>query len=295
MTDMLSFLSGDDSDESIVADETPVAEAPVAAAPEPAADAPQRGPDGRFAPAAPPAQADAAPAVAAAPAGQASPVADHPAPAPAAEPVAASELPTPPLSALLDERERRQRAEGEARELRARIEALERQPAPKAPDRYEDPEGYEQHQQDRLDARFQQFTFETSRRFAERSYGKEEADSLGTWASERCKADPQFAQASLQSSDPYEFAKSHRDRETILAEVKPDDLAAFKAWQASRASGDPAPIPQTQPVAAAPAAAHAVPVVTAPPRSLAAVPSAAGVEHVPSGPGQAFDGLFQKG
>jgi len=229
------------------------AQPPVA---EPASETRQRGPDGKFLPKA----AEAAPAPAKAPE-TAAPTATAPAPA-AAEPGHI------PISALLDEREKRQALEKQL----AAIEA-QRQPPPQL-----NPGEQQQLSQYQMNLR-------VSRKFAEREYGKEQIAQIHDWAFERCATDPVFNQQMMASEDPYEAAYQAFNRERVLSEVQPSELDEFKAWKAAKA--------QVQ--AAQPAAASAQQPAAQPlPRSLASAPGngAAGAAHVPVGEGEAFGAAF---
>ena len=172
-----------------------------------------------------------------------------------------------PISALLDEREKRQ-AEKAARE------ALEREitemRAQAQPHRELEPT-------EALEVALYSQNLRASRRFAEREYGKDTIASVHDWAARRCDHDPHFNQQMSSSEDPYEAAYQAYNREQILRTVKHGDLAAFKAWQSAQpptgqrtgSSASPAPVP---------------------PRSLATASGTggAGAPHVPVGPGQAF-------
>jgi hypothetical protein len=177
-----------------------------------------------------------------------------------------------PISALLDEREKRQaeRAQREALERRvAEMAAQALPPRELAPAEHIEVALYSQN-------------LRASRRFAEREYGKDAIAGIHDWATRRCDDDPIFNQQMRSSDDPYEAAVQAYNREQILRTVKPDDLAAFKAWQASSASGarathDSVPTHRSTSRASVP-------------RSLATASGTggAGAPHVPIGPGLAF-------
>jgi len=171
-----------------------------------------------------------------------------------------------PLSALLDEREKRRAAEQARAELEARA-------APATP-----PEPAEELRQ----ALYAQ-NLRSSRRFAEKEYGADTIAQVHDWARTKCDADPHFNQLMRTSDDPYEAAYQAYAREQVLAEVKPSDLEAFKAWRASQAAGSAAPPPQPTPTPPAPL-----------PKSLATAPGngAAGKVHTPTGPGEAFNAVI---
>jgi hypothetical protein len=124
-----------------------------------------------------------------------------------------------------------------------------------------------------------------SRRFAEREYGKDSVAMIHDWATRRCDEDPHFNQQMRSSDDPYEAAILAYNREQILRTVKPDDLAAFKAWQAAQAAvqGQNTANPRQR-------GGHPATLSKPVPRSLATASGTggAGAPHTPMGPGQAF-------
>ena len=219
--------------------ETPAAPAEPEPAAEPAPDAPARGADGKFT-----AKGDGEP-----------------------EPLSKSEL-AGTLHALLTEREKRQAAERERDELRARA-------APVEPPSFDE----------QLQTRLRSVTLTASRKFADQAYGKELTATVHDWALAKCDADPAFNASMMSNDDPYESAVQAYNREQIAAEVQsPDDLAQFKAWKAAQAAA-PAADPPSPPQPADP------PI----PRSLANAPGngAAGKPHVNVGEGEAFGALFK--
>lgn len=232
--------------EQPAADET-VTETVAEAAPnDQAPETPSRAPDGKFT-----AKAEA------------------PAETPPADPLA-------PLGALLDEREKRQaataRAEAAERRL-AEIEAARETSEPIPP---------ELAVQQALHAQ----NMRASRRFAEREYGKDTIAAVHDWAEKRCGEDAVFNSQMMAHDDPYEAAYQAYNRaqlEPMLTGIKPDDLAAFKEWQAAQAAA-PAPTPvQTPRAASAPI-----------PRSLVNQPGTGSVgrDVVALEPGSGFAAAF---
>lgn len=248
--------------------------APVEPQPEPAAKAPQRAPDGKFvasqpaetAPIAPAAEAPAATAVV----------------APPAQPAEPGHV---PISALLDEREKRQAMERELATLRA---AQPKPAAPEPPDPNLDPAAAQQWQQAQLEQYALNTRLDVSEDLARVKHGDEVVDKAREWTRQRMEASPSFRDEVLSNRNPYEFAVQAFQRDQVISGLTPERLAAFEAWQAAQASGAPQVQPATPP---------SVPINPAPPppRSLATESSAGGATHVPSGPGQAFDAAFSKG
>ena len=213
--------------------------------PEPAVDGPARGADGKF-------TAKSSEALA---------KEDEP-------PLNKTEL-AGTLHALLSEREKRQAAERERDEWKAKAAP----PAEPTPDQA-------------MAQQVRAITLNTSRKFAEKEYGKDLVAAVHDWASARCDADPAFNAQLFSVDDPYEHAVQAYNRAQIADAVKsPDDLAQFKAWKAAQAAGQaepqPSPTPSTPEVAI--------------PRSLATAPGngAAGKAHIPVGEGQAYASVIK--
>jgi len=256
--DKLSFLAGPAPGEGETVTQ------PESAAPEittPPAGA-ERDAHGRFAarPTEQPAAPETPPAVAA----------DTPA-APATPP----EPGHVPISALLDEREKRQAEKARAEKLERDLADLRAKAAPAAPAPPEE----------QLRAALYAQNLRTSRRFAERAHTPELVATVHDWAAARCDTDPAFNAQMRESEDPYEAAMAAYQRHQVLEAVKPADLADFQAWraaQAAQAAGGAPPASPAAPQARAPAAL--------PPKSLANASGsgAVGTPHVPVGPGQAF-------
>jgi hypothetical protein len=172
-----------------------------------------------------------------------------------------------PISALLDEREKRQ-AEKAAREaLERQVEQMRLAREPR----------HQLTRDQQLEMAVYNQNLRASRRFAEREHGKDTIAAVHDWAARRCDEDPHFNAQMRASEDPYEAALQAYHREQILRTVKPNDLAAFKAWQAAQAAAGQYP-------------AHSSARSMSVPRSLATASGTggAGRPHVPTGPGQAF-------
>lgn len=246
-----------------VVEAAPAAEATPEAAP--AGGGQPRGPDGKFAP--------VAPATEAAPAAPVEPLAVAPAPAPA--PVQTPEQAFAPLAALLDERDKRQTAEKEARELRewrTQQEAqARRQPAP---DPNADPEGFRQFRESQIQAALWEQRREISQQFAVLKHGEEIVSAAFQWGADRCDTDPHFNDQVASSKDPVGFVVGQWQREQLLAKVTPEKYAAFETWLQAQSAAPAAPAAQVipQPVAAS---AAPPPAPAAPRPSLASAPSAA--------------------
>jgi hypothetical protein len=190
---------------------------------------------------------------------------------PPAEPEAP---PTPPLSeketvgfykAMQEERDRRQALEKQL----ARLKAQATPPAPPSRD-------------EQLEAALYAQNLRASRKSADREYGRDVVQAVHDWAAAKCDADPAFNLAMRSSDDPYEAAMRAYNAEKVLDAVKPGDLDAFNAWKAEQSAAPAKANPETP----------ASPPI---PRSLANAPGngAAGKAHVPVGPDEAFNSIFQ--
>jgi len=198
------------------------------------------------------------------------------APEPAIEPVAEPVVeparqevrPEPqhvPLTAMLDERDKRKAAETELAQIRAQQQ--QQQPA-SAPDMFEDPEGFRVHQEQSVQAALYQSNLQWSQRIAAIQHGEEATQQATNWGLERCNADPYFNAKVRASNDPIGFVVSEWKREQIASQVTPDDFAEFKAWKQAQAQiNAPAPASPANPIAPR----------NTPPRSLASAPSAGGI------------------
>ena len=167
--DKLGFLTPE-------VEEARVEEAPAAAPAAP--EGPARGADGKFARAA---DAPRAPSVTAR---------EGTAPPPPQEGGGGSGH--VPISALLDEREKRQAAERRWAELQGRANP------PPPPTRDE-----------QLEAALYGQNLRASRRFAEREYGREQIATVHDWAAKRCDEDPAFNSQMRSSEDPYSSASTN--------------------------------------------------------------------------------------
>lgn len=260
-TEPLSFLSEGDGEAVSQSSQAPAADA---AATGEGAVGPARDASGRFVGKPDPASGsgEAAPAAA----GEAS---AHE-PAKPAQAPAQAEGATAPISALLDERDKRKAAEERARALEERLAASRPAQPPMAP-------------QDQIRLERYADNLRYSRRFAEKEHGKELIEKVHEWAVAKADSDPAWNAQMMRSDDPYEAAVADYQREQLLGQVTPSRFAEFQAWEkaqaeARAAAGGDSGAQQQQPAAAAP------------PRSIADAPGTggAGKPHVNVGPGEAF-------
>lgn len=184
---------------------------------------------------------------------------------PTPEPEARPEPQHVPITAMLDERDKRKALEQELAQLRA----MQQQQQPQAvPDVFEDPDGFAAYQDQKINELLYQQNLRWSERTATIEHGTETVSQAKEWAVARCDQDPYFNAKVAASPDPIGFAVSEWKREQIASQVTPEDLTQFQAWKAAQAQ-----IRATaQPSAATPTSPR-----TPPPRSLASAPSAGGV------------------
>lgn len=186
-----------------------------------------------------------------------------------------------PVTALLDEREKRQEAQRKAEEADRKLKQYEqelrrireaRQEAP--PDWYDDPQKAAQYQQRTIEQRFEAQRMQQSKFFAEREFGADVVNEAVAYFD----AHPQQSQQFLAHPSPFhaavEFYRKQKvadeigaDPEAYKAKLREELLAELQASQGSQFSSKP----------------------KAPPPSMAKAP-AAGKEAISSG--SAFDMLF---
>lgn len=138
----------------------------------------------------------------------------------AAPPVAEEEKQTQaiPVTALLDEREKRQLAERRAEETARQLQQLQaqlQQRAEPAPDWLEDPQAAAQYQAQTIEQRMQAQTLAQSRFFAEREFGKELVDEAYAYFDQN----PHLSHQLLQSPSPFHAAVETYKRQKFLSEV----------------------------------------------------------------------------
>ena len=132
-----------------------------------------------------------------------------------------------PVTALLDEREKRQRIEAEAEQAKRELaeyrrrEELARQKPVEAPDILEDPAGYRQHVEQVFDQRLNAQRLQMSRFMAEREFGKETVDA----AFEFFNRHPRDSWALIQEPSPFHAAVDAYKRAQAVEEFGTDPNA----------------------------------------------------------------------
>src|SRR6478735_6823898 len=142
-----------------------------------------------------------------------------------------------PIQALLDEREKRQKAEREAGELRAwrqQQEATRAQPS--RPDPYDDPEAFAAWQQQQIAQVSWDTTRNISLRFAAEKHGQETVAAAEAWAHQAASRNPLFEAQFQRQQDPWGWLVSEYKRDQTLNKLGDRDLDAwFEEEQRRRA------------------------------------------------------------
>lgn len=196
--------------------------------------------------------------------------------APPAEPTEKQHV--APLTALLDEREKRQTAERELQELRnwrQQQEAAQRASQMRAPDPRQDPDGALQYERTMFQAQLTNSRLQTSRFLAEKDFG---ADVV-TEAFAFFDKNPALSHQFVDHPSPFHAAVEFYKRQKVAEEVG-SDPAAYEAKIEARLR-EKILAEMQQPAQPKPRL----------PGSLAAAP-AAGVAGDPTSKGTAFDAAF---
>ena len=176
-----------------------------------------------------------------------------------------------PLAALLDEREKRQKLEREAEELRRWRQQYEaQQTQQQRPDFFDNPEAALSQVQQQFQAQLVGEKLKQSRFLAEREYGAELVQEAYAYFD----ANPAQSHALLGEPSPFHAAVEHY-RKAKLADEIGNDPEAYKARLRAELEAEIAQKAPQKPAA--------------PPRSLASAPGAGGETMTP---GSAFDQLF---
>lgn len=173
-----------------------------------------------------------------------------------------------PITAMLDEREKRQDMQRELEQTRREMQQLQAQMRQKqeqqpAPDWFEDPAAAATYQAQQMQQQMQSQALRTSQFFAEREFGKELVDEAMSFFDQN----PQLSQQFLGEPSPFhaavEFFKGHKAKEEIGS-----DPEAWKAEQREKIRADlMAELQAQQPATPAP---------VRPPASLSKAPATSG-------------------
>jgi len=181
---------------------------------------------------------------------------------PTPEPEAKPEPQHVPITALLDERDKRRALEEQVRVLQA---AQQPQAESAAPDMFEDPDGFAAYQQQINQQATLNAKLDISEEMARDKFGDEEVETAKNWALQQFATRPGFQQQVLGQRNPYRYVVEQYKREQIASQVNPDDFAQYQAWKTAQS--------QLQ--------ATVTPTPAAPPKSLASAPSAGGITTEP--------------
>lgn len=193
--------------------------------------------------------------------------------------VAPPATPTPepqhiPVTALLDEREKRQEAERKAQAMQAQIDQIQRQQQQPAPDWLEDPEGAAKFQQQAYQQQISAMRHEQSKYFAEREFGADAVAEAMAWYDRNPALSHQF----VNHPSPFHAAVEFYQKQAFLEKIDGSPDAYIDAEVERRIQERMA---QAQPVQQQPQ--------KAPPPSMAA---ATNVGRDSIQPGNAFDDMF---
>lgn len=211
---------------------------------------------------------------------------------PAQEPEPAPQEPEArhvPISAMLDERDKRKALEAERDRYKQELEQARQKPAQNVPDPYDDPQGFAAYQEQRVQEAVTQQRFQMSELMAKQTHGEETVNTAAQWALEKANSDPAFAAAYHRQAHPIDWIVQQHKRDAILSDIG-DNVDDWFTREAAKRGYAPANV-------AAPAPAVAQTQQATPPakvpRSLATQGSGpTDVRQVASGPTAAVDALF---
>lgn len=197
---------------------------------------------------------------------------------PAAPPAAEPEPKAIPVTALLDEREKRQAAQRQAEEAQKRLKELEArlrdlENPREQPDFYADPDAAFKAREAQFEQKMMADRLRTSKFMAEREFGAEIVAEAYAYFDQH----PQESQLLLDHPSPFHAAVEQYKRQKFLTEVQDPD-----AWKAQQ-------LEELRKQLAEEAATAVPPKPKVPPASLSKATSAGGE---PKTPGTAFDGVF---
>lgn len=187
-----------------------------------------------------------------------------------------------PISALMDERDKRKAAEERAKQFAPKPEAAI------VPDPLDDPVAYNAYMGQQLEARVAQERFNMSNIMASQTHGEDTVKAAIEWAGERAAQDPAFAVSYMREAHPIDWIVRQHKQSSLLSEIG-DNVDDWFVREAAKRGYAMAPAP----VAAAPIIQAAVQPVSrpaAPPRSIASDVSASA--PVATDPKAEFEAIF---
>lgn len=233
-----------------------------------------------------PADAPAAQPNVAAPATPEAPPVETPAPVEAPQSEARAEPGHVPISALMDERDKRKAAAAEAEQLRRQLAERNATAAP-IPSVMDDPEGFQNYVQAQVRQAEWTSRVELSHRFAQTAHG-DVLEPAKEWFEAEARKNPLLAAEFQRSPDPFALVvDKYRQNQALSSLGGKSFEEAARDWAIAQGfvaqAGSSAPDTATATPPAAP---------PTPTRSLAAQTSAGGPGTVPTGKGAAFDVVF---
>jgi len=208
--------------------------------------------------------------------------------APAVETVTEPSKPEPgyvPISALMDERDKRKAAE-------ARAAANAPQPQQvQAPDPLDDPVAYNAYLEQRLEARVAQERFTMSDVMAKQTHGEDTVNAAIEWANQKVQNDPSFAMSYMREGHPIDWIVRQHKRDADYQALGGMSVHEFVEQEVAKRLANT----QSAPIAAAPiqAAVPPAPRPAAPPRSIASDVSMSA--PVVTDATAEFEAIFKKG
>lgn len=212
---------------------------------------------------------------------------EAPAESQAPEAVAEPARPDPgyvPISAMMDERDRRKAAEARALELE------QRQPQQvQRIDPFDDPEAFVAQQQQQVANQVAELRFQMSDQMAREKHGPETVDTAIAWAGERAKSDPVFAASYMRDPNPINWIVQQHKRHGVIEQIGDRTLDDFvKDYVAKNPNLLAAPV-----VAASAAIPQQASAPVRVPRSLATQGSSpSDIRDIAAGPLAGVDAVF---
>lgn len=144
-----------------------------------------------------------------------------------------------PLQALHETRD-------EVKALKAELAKLSQpvqQPEQAVPDIFENPEGFAQYQDSRLQRAMLNATLNLSESMAKRYAGAETVEQAKAWGAQAFAGNTGFYQQFLQQPDPYGFLIEQHQRASTFAKLgdDPAQIEAFVKWREAQTAPPPAP------------------------------------------------------
>lgn len=193
-----------------------------------------------------------------------------------------------PITALLDEREKRQKAEREAEELRRWRAEMERQKEqPKAPDFYEDPEARMAYENQNIQTLLWNERLNMSEALSRDKHGDAAVDEARDAFMRAAQQNPSLQMELRAQANPYGFVVNWYKRQSVMSEIG-NDPDGWKAKQVETIKAELAEQIRAEVMAELQGATPAQ--KPRPPASLSGQPAAGRGE--PMSRGSAFDAAF---